>query len=134
MLMTRPGAALEHRAADDLRAQSEAMGEVEIDELLPGREVGVLASRTSRSRPPTIVDEDVDGPCFREDALAEVLAQGGLGDIAGKVQARRPRSRTSAAVACASFRVAPVQDDVGASLQPPRGAMTPAETAAATSG
>jgi len=73
------------------------MGEIEIDELLPGLKVGVL-DRHVEIAAAHIVDEDVDRPGLREHALAEVLAQLWLGDVAGKVQTCRPRSRTSAAV------------------------------------
>ena len=97
MLMMRPCAALEHRAADDLGAE-EAMCQIEIDELLPGRKVGIL-DRDIEIASADIVDEYVDRPRFFDDALAEILARRRDRRCRRrKVQAWRPRLRTSSAV------------------------------------
>src|SRR5262249_57768519 len=77
-----PAAAREHGAADHL-GTDEAVGEVEIDEALPGFEVGVF-DRHVEVAAAHVVDQDVDGPGLRKHALAELLAQLRLSDIAGK--------------------------------------------------
>src|SRR6185503_15124807 len=70
-------AARKHRAADHLGAD-EAVRKIEIDETLPGFEIGVL-DRHVEIAAADIVDEDVDGGGFGENAAAEIFAYGGLG-------------------------------------------------------
>ena len=127
--MMRPVPRAQHRAADDLGA-NEAVGEIEVDEALPGLEVGVL-DRHVEIASADIVDEDVDRPRLREHACAEVLARAGSGDVARQRSRPCGRARAPHRRSCArAGRVAAIQHDVGARLCG-RQRDDPAEAAAA---
>src|SRR5262245_31399021 len=110
-----PLAAGEHRAADDLRAD-EAVREIEIDEALPGLELGILDRRIDLAVA-DIVDQNVDRPSFRKHALAKAFAQGGPGDIAGKRPGLAPARSYLVRRLGQRVRVARVQHDIGACLR-----------------
>jgi hypothetical protein len=123
-----PLAPRKHGAADDLGAE-EAVREVEIDELLPGLEIGVLDGHVEIA-PAYVVDEDVDRPGLCQHALAEFLAQRGLGDVAGKGPGLAPALAHLGGGPRQGVCVARVQHDVGAGLGR-RQRNDPAEAAAA---
>ena len=59
------------------------MRQIEVDKALPGVEIGFL-DRHIEIAATHIVDQDIDGAGFREDALAQGLAYFRLGYIGGK--------------------------------------------------
>src|SRR5262249_4262039 len=90
-----------------------AMGQVEVDEFLPGVEIGVL-NRDVEIAAPDIVDQDVDRPRFGEHAVAQVFAYRGLCDVAGKRRDLPPALAYFGRGLSQCVGVTGVEDDVGA--------------------
>ena len=78
-------------------------------------EVGIL-DRHVEIAPADIVDEDVDRAGLREHAVAEVLADGRIGNIGGKGPGLAPALPHLVGGFCKRLRIARVQHDVGAGL------------------